>query len=145
DNPIGSAVGFAVGVGGCWVCSMPGVPSELHKMMREQVEPTLRDRLVLEPVSRRAYRSLGVGESMLQQQVTPVLVAARARSAGLANMFVHYRARYAEVQLILEALPGSDGVAASAEELASLDEPLRAALGRALIAIAPDDGPAELP
>src|SRR5690606_40556838 len=26
-----------------------------------------------------------------------------------------------------------------------LDEPLRAALGRALIAIAPDDGPAELP
>jgi nicotinamide-nucleotide amidase len=68
--------------------------------------------------------------------VQAVLAAARERSSGLAHMFVHYRARYPEVQLILEATPGPAGQAgASASELASLDEPLRAAIGPALYLI----------
>jgi nicotinamide-nucleotide amidase len=151
DNPIGTAAGFALelqasdATTSCWVFSMPGVPREMHKMMREQVEPRLRERFELVAIPRRVFRSLGTGESQLQQQVTPVLEAARARSPGLANMFVHYRARYPEVQLILEATPGeTDGIAATAEELAALDEPLREVIGRSFVTVGDGEGPPEL-
>ena len=148
DNPIGTAAGFALDLDGredpCRLFSMPGVPREMQLMMSEQIEPRLREQFSLRPVPRRVYRSLGRGESTVQQFVAPILEAARARSPGLANMFVHYRARYPEVQLILEATPGPDGHQATAEELASLDAPLAEAWGPALYAVGPDEGPAEL-
>lgn len=147
-NPIGTAAGFALTLQGhagpCVIYSTPGVPREMQLMMREQIEPRLRERFALRPVPRRVYRALGRGESTVQQLVGPVLEAARARSPGLAHMFVHYRARYPEVQLILEATPGPDGDQASAEELASLDRALAEAIGPALYAVAPDEGPPEL-
>jgi len=136
DNPIGTAAGFAVELRGCWLFSMPGVPRELHQMMREQVEPRVRERFAqLVAVPRRVYRAIGSGESSVQQNVKGVLAEARERSPGLASMFVHYRARYPEVQLILEATPGPDDAGANAVELASLDEPLRAAIGPALYSV----------
>jgi nicotinamide-nucleotide amidase len=148
DNPIGTAAGFAlelaVGARRCWLFSMPGVPRELHMMMREQVEPRVRERFELQPIPRRVYRSLGRGESAVQHAIADVLAAARTRSPGLANMFVHYRARYPEVQVILEATRGADGAAATAAELAELDGPLREAMAPALYAIGSDDGPADL-
>ncbi|NVB36363.1 CinA family nicotinamide mononucleotide deamidase-related protein [Pseudenhygromyxa sp. WMMC2535] len=144
DNPIGTAAGFAVDIQGCLLFAMPGVPREVHKMMREQVEPRISARFALTPVPRRVYRAIGRGESSVQQDVHQRIEAARQRSPGLANVFVHYRARYPEVQLILEATPGPDGAAASAEELASLDPELCAALGRAVFAVGTQDGPAEI-
>jgi nicotinamide-nucleotide amidase len=73
DNPIGTAVGFAVFVPvqdrSCWLFSMPGVPRELHKMMCEQVEPRVRERFELQPIPRRVYRSLGRGESAVQHAI----------------------------------------------------------------------------
>ncbi len=144
DNPIGTAAGFAIHVGRSWLFSMPGVPRELHLMMREQVEPRVRERFELRAIPRRVYRLLGRGESAVQESITGVLEQARTRSPGLANMFVHYRARSPEVQVILEATPGPDGVAATAAELAELDGPLCEAMAPALYAVAPDDGPAEL-
>lgn len=149
-NPIGTAAGFALELKapgsdqGCWLYAMPGVPRELHQMMREQVEPRLRERFELRPVARRVYRALGRGESSVQEAVNAVIDQARARSKGLAAMFVHYRARYPEVSLILEATPDAQGNAASPEELASLDAPLREAVGPALYAIGDDEGPPEL-
>jgi nicotinamide-nucleotide amidase len=142
DNPIGTAAGFGIQVGGCWLYSMPGVPRELRKMMREQVEPRMRS--LAQPVARRIYRAIGRGESSLQQGVSPALAQARTRSPGLANLFVHYRARYPEVTLILEATSGPDGAAATPDELASLDEALREGIGPALYAIGPGNGPPEL-
>ncbi|WP_181234180.1 CinA family nicotinamide mononucleotide deamidase-related protein [Enhygromyxa salina] len=151
DNPIGTAAGFAVelayppgGPRGCWLFSMPGVPRELHQMMREQVEPRLRERFELQPIPRRVYRALGSGESSVQENVRAVLAAARERSPGLANMFVHYRAHYPEVQLILEATPGDDGSAATEAELEQLDGPLREAIGPALYSCGSETELAEL-
>ncbi len=143
DNPIGTAAGFGLQIRGCWFYSMPGVPRELRKMMCEQVEPRLlaMPGWAITPIARRIYRAIGRGESSLQQGVSPVLAAARARSPGLASMFVHYRARYPEVTLMLEATPGSDGVAATVDELASLDEALREGIGPALYAVGPGMGP----
>lgn len=135
-NPIGTAEGFELRAPwGARIFVMPGVPRELEAMMRDEVEPRLRDAFDLEPVRRRTYRILGLGESTLAERIEPVLQDARGRSPGLAAAFVHYRADDPEVLLTVEALADARGVAASAEELESLDEPLRDRLGSALYGI----------
>ena len=136
-NPIGTAEGFTLalprsGGGTCHVFVMPGVPREMKKMMVEQIEPRLRSWLDLQPIPRRIYRVLGMGESAVAQRIEPVLEQARTRSPGLAAMFVHYRAAMPQVQIILEATPSSGGTQATAEELASLDEPMQVALAPGL-------------
>jgi nicotinamide-nucleotide amidase len=42
ENPKGSAPGFRVEVGGCWVFALPGVPEEMRTMLDDQVMPFLR-------------------------------------------------------------------------------------------------------
>ena len=134
-NPIGSAEGFAVDLHGCRIFVMPGVPREVHRMLTEEIEPDIRSRFELRSVPRRVYRLLGRGESSVARSLEPVIEAARARSPGLAAMFVHYRAAMPEVSVTFEAVPGEDGVAATAEELASLDGPVFEVLSPAVYGI----------
>jgi nicotinamide-nucleotide amidase len=67
DNPVGSAVGFAMTVGGCRVICTPGVPSELSAMLGGIVEelaarlPNRAQRSVLR------LQTFGLGESTAQQ------------------------------------------------------------------------------
>ena len=144
-NPIGTAEGFAVdvrvgeGAPPCRVFVMPGVPREMEKMMREQIEPRLAQRLALRPIARRIYRILGHGESAVAQRIEPVLERARARSPGLAAMYVHYRASMPEVTVILEGLPAEGGAAASDDELATLDHEMIEALSPGLYGIGEAD------
>lgn len=145
-NPIGSAPGFAVtlpapdGGAGCYVACMPGVPREMKKMMQEQIEPRLRQRLSLPEIPRRVYRAIGRGESAIAVDVEPIVAAARARSPGLAALYIHYRAATPQVLILLEGLAGEGGARATAAELRAFDEPLAQALGPALYGI----GEAEL-
>lgn len=140
-NPIGTAPGFAVvQPGGCLVACMPGVPREMKKMMAEQVEPRLQARFAPPEIPRRVYRLVGRGESAIAVDVEPIAAAARARSPGLAAMYVHYRAATPQVLLILEGLAGADGARATEAELASFDMPFAAALAPAMYGI----GEAEL-
>jgi len=126
-NPIGSAEGLRMsmpGPRGCQVFVMPGVPRELGKMLTEQVVPRLRERFAARPVPRRIYRVLGHGESSVASRIEDLLARARARSPGLAAIYVHYRASMPQVTVILEATPdpdGPNGAQASAAELASVD------------------------
>ena len=138
-NPIGSAEGLVVEIGAALVFVMPGVPREMHRMMREQVEPQLRERHALTPTLRRMYRTLGMGESALAERIEPAIARARARSPGLAAMFVHYRASTPEVFVVLEALHDEHGNSASAAEFEALDEELRAALAPALYGLGEAD------
>jgi nicotinamide-nucleotide amidase len=146
-NPIGTAEGFAVdvrvGAGSCRVFVMPGVPREMEKMMREQIEPRLAQglaqRALLRPVARRIYRILGHGESAVAQRIEPVLARARERSPRLAAMYVHYRASMPEVTVILEGLPAPAGDAASEAELATLDPEMIDALSPGIYGIGEAD------
>lgn len=140
-NPIGTAEGFSMPLGDSIIFVMPGVPREMRRMFDEQVSPVLQERFRVEPTPRRMYRTLGRGESSLAKVVEPIVAAARERSAGLASMFVHYRASTPEVLVILEATPGADGIAATEEELRSLDAELLPALEPAVYGI----GETELP
>ncbi len=70
-NPVGSAVGFSLELNGCLVLCTPGVPSELERMMREQVLPRLEQRFPgVEPVRQSRFHLFGIGESALQQRLS---------------------------------------------------------------------------
>lgn len=135
-NPIGTAEGFTLAIGRCWFFVMPGVPRELEQMMREQVEPRLRDLYgVHQAVPRRIYRTLGRGESSIATSLDPIVKSLPQRSPALGALYIHYRASMPEVQVILEAISGPHGERATPEELRSLDAEIAAALAPSLYGI----------
>ena len=149
-NPIGSAPGFAVHLPNsaesgrgpdrrCWVACMPGVPREMKRMMTEQIEPRLARDFELPAVHRRVYRVIGRGESAIAVDIEPIVAEARRRSAGLANLYLHYRAASPQVLIVAEGTPGPDGARASDAELAELDEPFTRALQPALYGLGDAD------
>jgi nicotinamide-nucleotide amidase len=134
-NPIGSASGLALDLGGCSTFVMPGVPRELHLMMEDQVEPRLRGRFDLQPRPRRVYKTLGMGESTVALRVDGVLERMGKPSSGAGAVLLHYRPAMPEVTLVLEAsLDGRDGPG-YAEALATFDVPIREALVPALYGV----------
>jgi nicotinamide-nucleotide amidase len=138
-NPIGTAEGFALALGRATAFVMPGVPRELQRMTIEQVEPRVRARFGLAAVRRRVYRVLGLGESALAEKVEPIVAAHRTRSAGLAALFLHYRAAMPEVTVVLEATADAQGNAASDDELVAFDAPLFDALAPGLYGVGEAD------
>jgi len=72
DNDWGTAPGFAVRAGRCWFAFMPGVPSEMRGMFSERVKPLLTERFVLNPSRLITIKTLGIGESDIQQRLDGV-------------------------------------------------------------------------
>jgi nicotinamide-nucleotide amidase len=72
-NPIGTAPGFMLDVGEAVFFCMPGIPSELHRMMDEQVLPRLAERCRGDGVVRATLlRTFGIGESSLDHLLRDV-------------------------------------------------------------------------
>jgi nicotinamide-nucleotide amidase len=67
DNRWGTAPGFAVRGGRCDFSFLPGVPREMTRMFGEGVAPRLQTTFSLRPGRRVSLRTIGVGESDLQQ------------------------------------------------------------------------------
>jgi nicotinamide-nucleotide amidase len=64
DNPIGTACGFALDIGGARFFFTPGVPRELRRMVEEQVIPRLLARSGIAAVIHlKRFHSYGLGES----------------------------------------------------------------------------------
>ncbi|REJ67093.1 MAG: nicotinamide-nucleotide amidohydrolase family protein, partial [Proteobacteria bacterium] len=68
DNPIGSAVGFAVEIEGCLVITTPGVPVELTAMLPEICE-RIGARVGSGTTYIRRLQTFGIGESTIQELV----------------------------------------------------------------------------
>ncbi len=68
DNPIGSAVGFAVEIEGCLVITTPGVPVELSAMLPEICE-RIGARVGSGTTNIRRLQTFGIGESTIQELV----------------------------------------------------------------------------
>jgi competence/damage-inducible protein CinA-like protein len=66
DNPVGTAPGFALQIKRCWFVFLPGVPSEM-KAMFAAVREQLLARFSLQPDKLVSLRSIGIGESAIQQ------------------------------------------------------------------------------
>ncbi|EIC28062.1 MULTISPECIES: competence/damage-inducible protein A [Methylomicrobium] len=69
DNDWGTAPGFALQAGRCWFAFMPGVPSEMRNIFLERVKPLLPDRFVLTPSRLVTIKTVGIGESDIQQRL----------------------------------------------------------------------------
>jgi nicotinamide-nucleotide amidase len=69
DNDWGTAPGFALQAGRCWFAFMPGVPSEMRNMFVERVRPRLDARFLLKPSRLVTIKTVGLGESDIQQMI----------------------------------------------------------------------------
>lgn len=69
DNAIGTAPGFALRAGRCRFAFAPGVPSEMRQMFDAQVAPLLAVEFNLRPAQLVTIKTIGIGESDLQQRL----------------------------------------------------------------------------
>ncbi|MEE2830155.1 MAG: nicotinamide-nucleotide amidohydrolase family protein, partial [Myxococcota bacterium] len=66
-NPVGTAPGFSLELGdGTRLYCLPGVPHEMRRMWTEEVRPELCRLLSITAPSRHLFRTIGRGESQLQ-------------------------------------------------------------------------------
>jgi nicotinamide-nucleotide amidase len=114
-NPIGTAPGFALRLGGCDLFFFPGVPRELLRMFADHVAPEL-DRISGQVFRRRTVRCFGLGESLIDARLQGMM-----DDPALAGATLHYRLSYPEV-LVSVASRAAD--AAHAEAVAAAGEAL---------------------
>ena len=110
ENPKGSAPGFKIKVGDCWVFALPGVPAEMRWMLDSSVMPFLRSESGDDAgmVVSRILRSWGLAEAEVGERladlfhestnptvaflassgVIKVRLTARARSESQANHLI---------------------------------------------------------
>ncbi|PPK76985.1 molybdenum cofactor synthesis domain-containing protein/competence/damage-inducible protein CinA-like protein [Methylobacter tundripaludum] len=72
DNGWGTAPGFSLQVGRCWFAFVPGVPFEMRHLFSESIQPTLASRFLLRPGKLITIKTLGVGESAIQERISAI-------------------------------------------------------------------------
>jgi nicotinamide-nucleotide amidase len=73
DNPVGTACGFALDIGGARFFFTPGVPRELRRMLEEQVIPRILARSgAPASIHLKRFHSYGLGESHVDQLLAGV-------------------------------------------------------------------------
>ncbi len=126
DNPVGTAPGFALLVGRCWFAFLPGVPMEMKTLFTD-VERQLRQRFELRPSRLVILRSVGIGESAIQQALAAIPLPGRVQ--------LGFRAAPDEVQTKL-LFPADFPLA----DIRDLADRVRAAIGDSVFAIDGLDG-----
>ncbi|MBF6648959.1 competence/damage-inducible protein A [Methylobacter sp. BlB1] len=74
DNEWGTAPGFSLLYGRCWFAFLPGVPFEMRHLFLEKVRPALADRFALQPGRLVTIRTIGIGESDIQQRIAAIII-----------------------------------------------------------------------
>ena len=72
DNDWGTAPGFTLQEGRCWFVFMPGVPSEMKAMFTAYIVNEVLQRFALQADQLVTLRSVGIGESDLQEKINSV-------------------------------------------------------------------------
>jgi nicotinamide-nucleotide amidase len=93
DNLWGTAPGFSLRWARCRFYFLPGVPGEMQAMFERWIRPDLPRIFSTQPRRRVSFRTLGIGESALQELIAPLPVP--------AEVAVGFRATPSEVQLKL--------------------------------------------
>jgi nicotinamide-nucleotide amidase len=111
ENSVGTAPGFIVETDAGTVIALPGVPREMKHLMQETVLPYIRQRLNNEGViRRRVLRTVGIGESLIDERLSDFMVGANPTvglAAHMAQCDVRITARAtsaAEADSMLDAL-----------------------------------------
>jgi nicotinamide-nucleotide amidase len=88
-NPIGTAPGWFVYKDGKAIVAMPGVPREMKRMWSEQALPRINERLSGEKYSAITIKTIGIGESALEDSIQDLvavenpIVATYAKDDGV--------------------------------------------------------------
>ena len=90
DNEWGTAPGFSLKHGRCWFAFLPGVPMEMKHLFQERILPTLSDRFSLRPGQLVTIKTLGIGESAIQEHINAIEIP--------VNVQLGFRAGADEVQ-----------------------------------------------
>ena len=89
DNDWGTAPGFTIHIGKCWFSFVAGVPYEMHNLFRERIKMELLNRFDLKPWRLVTIRTVGIGESGLQEKLNtlefPKEVMLSFRTGSLEN------------------------------------------------------------
>jgi nicotinamide-nucleotide amidase len=117
-NPLGTAPGYRVEVGGKHIVVLPGVPREMKPMVEDTVLPWLRTLRGGEVYLAHVFQTFGISESGLDEQVAGVVDAADGR--------VSFRASFPEVsvRVVVHGAPE-----AAAARLAAVAARMRERLG----------------
>ncbi len=141
SNPVGTAPGFTLSIGGCRFFFLPGVPFEMRRMLTEQVLPRI-DRLRGAGREHRRVRTFccfGLTESVTGERVAGV-------GGRFSGVRLGLRARFPEVQVKLYTSAASEAAAAARLDAAAIwvrerlgevlfseaGEPMEAVVGRLL-------------
>ncbi len=100
DNEWGTAPGFALQENRCWFVFLPGVPFEMKAMFAEQIAMRLKQRFILQANQLVTLRSIGIGESDLQEKINTLSLP--------GNVELGFRAGADEVQTKLLFPAGTD-------------------------------------
>jgi nicotinamide-nucleotide amidase len=84
ENPVGTAPGFIVEVGGRIILSVPGVPHEMRYFMDHSVMPYLRGKLGLHDIIvSRVLKLCGIGESLVDERLHDLITDGQNPTIGL--------------------------------------------------------------
>jgi len=87
-NPLGTAPGFMLELEACLLFCTPGVPSELYRMMDEQIIPRIAARqLEGRAVRATLLRTFGLGESTLDRELEDIARDDHEISLGFRTQF----------------------------------------------------------
>ena len=118
DNDWGTAPGFALQAGRCRFFFMPGVPKEMQAMFRQAIRPALPGYFALTPLQWVILRTIGLGESTLQERLDPIVLPAGVhlgvRTGGAENqvkLTFPPQCPSATVNATVEAVAAAIGVA----------------------------------
>lgn len=106
-NPKGSAPGFRIRIGDCWVFALPGVPAEMLDMLDEIVLPFLREEAGEGGVVvSRVLRSWGMSEANVGEELQELFDRSE-------NPSIAFLASAGEIKIRITALAQSDAEARS--------------------------------
>ncbi|MBU5611392.1 competence/damage-inducible protein A [Geomonas azotofigens] len=94
-NPLGTACGFVVPLGGAQLFFLPGVPYEMERMLAETVLPELAGRLPA-PWRRITLKVFGIPEAAISERLEGAIEAD-------APLQLAYCVKYPEIHVILRA------------------------------------------
>jgi nicotinamide-nucleotide amidase len=104
-NPKGSAPGFRVRIGNCWVFALPGVPAEMLDMVDDHVLPFLREEAGDgSVVVSRVLRSWGMSEAKVGEELQEIFDRSE-------NPTIAFLASAGEIKIRITALAQSDAEA----------------------------------
>jgi len=108
-NPVGSAPGILAHLGGAQIFCLPGVPSEMHRMLDDHVLPRLRAGAEARVLCVRTVRTFGLPESVIGDRLADLMAPGRrprvatAATAGVIDVHIHASGSADEVGRLLDA------------------------------------------